>query len=169
MSLILKVRRYVAFHVKWSLSSWCGIELQMTPREVSYRQLSNIRRIKSQNINVSGLVLQLPLPNPFKPGVESRMKMKLEQRRQVMLQLHLSKKQIYCLLRCAFNKRFDVSYNVYNATGFHIVSYCIYIHAKEWGWRYHVNCPTFQWIRLLIYHLTVKILQNPLGNVVTIL
>ena len=41
----------------------------------NYRKISNIRRIKSQNLNVSRLVLQLPLPNPLKPGVKSRMKM----------------------------------------------------------------------------------------------
>ena len=33
-----------------------------------YRQLSNISRTQSPNINVSRLVLQLSLPNPLKPG-----------------------------------------------------------------------------------------------------
>ena len=55
-----------------------------------YRQLSNISRTKFQNLNISALVLRLPLPNPLKPCVRSRMKMYLEQRRQTMLQLHLS-------------------------------------------------------------------------------
>ena len=50
--------------------------------------------------NVSRLVLQLSLPNPLKPGVTSRMKMLLEQRRQAMLQLYLSDHQLYFLLRC---------------------------------------------------------------------
>ena len=36
------------------------------------------------------LILQLSVPNPLKLGVKSRMKMKLEQRRQAVLQLHLS-------------------------------------------------------------------------------
>ena len=45
-----------------------------------YRQASNIRRIKSQNLNVSRLALQLSLPNPLNPGVKSGMKMWLEQR-----------------------------------------------------------------------------------------
>ena len=36
----------------------------------SYRQLSNISDTKSQNLNVSRLVLQLYLPNPLKPGVK---------------------------------------------------------------------------------------------------
>ena len=40
-----------------------------------YCQTSNISRTKSQNLNVSILVLQLSLPHPFKPGVESRIKM----------------------------------------------------------------------------------------------
>ena len=56
---------------------------------VIYRQTSDISRTKSKNINVSRLVMQLSLPNPLKPGVKSRMKIELEQRRQAMLQLHL--------------------------------------------------------------------------------
>ena len=40
-----------------------------------YRQISNIRHTKSPNLNVFRLVLQLSLPNPLKPGVQSRMKM----------------------------------------------------------------------------------------------
>ena len=68
---------------------------------VMYCQISNIRCTKSQNLNVSGLVLQLSSCDLLKPGVKSRMKMKLEQRRQAMLQLHLSDQQFYRLLRCA--------------------------------------------------------------------
>ena len=36
-----------------------------------YRQTSNIRHPKSQNLNVSYncLILQLALPNPLKPGI----------------------------------------------------------------------------------------------------
>ena len=52
-----------------------------------------------QNPNVSHLLLQLSLPNPLKPGVKSRVKISLEQCRQVMLQLHLSDQQFYCLLQ----------------------------------------------------------------------
>ena len=40
-------------------------------------------------------------PNPLKPGVKSRMKIFLEQRRGGMLQLHLSSQQVYFLLSCA--------------------------------------------------------------------
>ena len=40
-----------------------------------YRKISNISRIQSQNLNASRLVLQLPLPNPLKPCVKSRMKL----------------------------------------------------------------------------------------------
>ena len=40
-----------------------------------YRKISNIRCTKSPNLNVSRLVLQLPLPNPMKLGFKSRMKM----------------------------------------------------------------------------------------------
>ena len=35
-----------------------------------YRKISDISRTNLQNINVSDLVLQLSLPNPFKPGVK---------------------------------------------------------------------------------------------------
>ena len=40
-----------------------------------YRQISNVRRTKSQQLNVSRLILQLSSPYPLKPGVKSRMKM----------------------------------------------------------------------------------------------
>ena len=40
-----------------------------------YRKISNIRRTKSPNLNVSRLVVQLSLPNPLKPDVKLRMKM----------------------------------------------------------------------------------------------
>ena len=52
-------------------------------------QTSNIRHNKSQNLNVSHLVVQLSLPNPLKQGVKLRMKL-LQQHQQAMLQLHLS-------------------------------------------------------------------------------
>ena len=66
-----------------------------------YRKISNIRCTKSPKLIIPHLVLQLSLRNPMKPGVRSRIKMLLEQRRQAMLQLHLSDRQVYCLLRCA--------------------------------------------------------------------
>ena len=44
-----------------------------------YRQISNISWIKSQNLNVSRLVVQLFLHSQMEPGVQ----MLLEQRRQV--------------------------------------------------------------------------------------
>ena len=66
-----------------------------------YRKTSNISNTKSQNLNVSRLVLPLSFPNPLKAGVKSRMKMSLEQRQQAMLQLHLSDQHVYCLIRYA--------------------------------------------------------------------
>ena len=42
---------------------------------MKYRQVSNIRRTKSQHLKDSRTVLQLSLPNPLKPDVKSRMKM----------------------------------------------------------------------------------------------
>ena len=74
----------------------------------SYRQISNISSTKSQNLNVYRLVLQMPLPNPLKPGVKTRMKMQLEQRRQAMLQLHLSDQQFYYIVMCVYIRGFMV-------------------------------------------------------------
>ena len=62
--------------------------------------ISNIRRTKSSNLIVPRLVLQLSLPNTMKPGVRSRIEMWLEHRLSALLQLHLSDRQFYCLLRC---------------------------------------------------------------------
>ena len=62
-----------------------------------YRKISSIRHTESHTLNVSCLVLQLSVPNHLKPGVKSRMKM---QRRQAMLQLHLSDQQFYYPPRC---------------------------------------------------------------------
>ena len=42
---------------------------------VLYRQVSNIRRTKSQHLKDPRTVLRLSLPNPLKPDVKSRMKM----------------------------------------------------------------------------------------------
>ena len=42
---------------------------------LTYRKVSNIRRAKCQNLNDSRLVLQLSVPNPLKPSIESIMKM----------------------------------------------------------------------------------------------
>ena len=41
----------------------------------AYRKISNISRTKPQNLTDFRLVSQLPLPNPFKSGVESTIKM----------------------------------------------------------------------------------------------
>ena len=40
-----------------------------------YHKVTDIRRTKSPNLNVSRLVLKLSSPNPMKPGVKSRTKM----------------------------------------------------------------------------------------------
>ena len=67
-------------HVKMSSAKWrpscLGLNVLMGPclpwgMILTNRKISNIRRTKSQNWNVSRLVLQLPLPNPMKPGVKS--------------------------------------------------------------------------------------------------
>ena len=54
----------------------------------------------SKNLILYRLGVQIPLPNLFQLGLKSKMKMYLEQRRQAMLQLHLSDKQFYCPPSC---------------------------------------------------------------------
>ena len=61
------------------------------PAGKTYRETSNIRPNKSQNLNVSRLVFLFA--QSLKTGVKSRMKMQLEQRRQAMLRLHLNNKK----------------------------------------------------------------------------
>ena len=70
-------------------------------------QNSDISRTRSLNWNDARLVLQLSLPNALMPGDKPWMKMKLEQRRQAMLQLHLIDQHIYCILSCPLYERSD--------------------------------------------------------------
>ena len=58
----------------WDFQGFTNVLPQVT-YTFNYRQISNIRRTKSQNLNVSRLVLQLSLYSRLKPGVRSRMKM----------------------------------------------------------------------------------------------
>ena len=68
----------------------------------TYREISNISCTKSQNLNASYLSLQSSLRNILKPGVKSRTKIKMEQRRQATLQLHLSDQQFNCLQSASY-------------------------------------------------------------------
>ena len=67
--LVRKVLLCKLFSVIWM---WIRYILEVP---LKYRQTSDIKCTKSQNINVSRPVLQLSFPNPLKPGVKSRMKM----------------------------------------------------------------------------------------------
>ena len=108
-----------------------------------YRQLSNIRRTKSQNLNVSRLVLQLAVCITLKPGVKSRMKKQLEQRRQAMLQLHLSDKKIHCVLSATYIR--DLTVLVESLTKGQVESvFLSYLHHKTVGkhciiWRFEIQ------------------------------
>ena len=57
-------------HVKYSVYFYTHEKLEMY-----HRQVSNIRRTKSQHLKDSRTVLRLSMPNPLKPDVKSRMKM----------------------------------------------------------------------------------------------
>ena len=64
----------------WHHRSWSTLVQMMachliTWTNFDYRKFSNIRRTKSQNLNVSLLILQLYLRNLLKPCVKARMKM----------------------------------------------------------------------------------------------
>ena len=52
-----------------------GLSTNRLIQQSAYRQISNINRTTSQNLNVSRHVQQLPLCNIFKPGVKSVMEM----------------------------------------------------------------------------------------------
>ena len=52
-----------------------NVHFKNAVKDIPYHQISNISRTKSQNSNVSRLVLQLSLPSLLKPFVKSRMKM----------------------------------------------------------------------------------------------
>ena len=62
------------FCKKKSLPGSTCLPVQTTHQQ-NYRKVSNVSGTKSQNLNDSRLVLQLSLPNPLKPGDNSRMKM----------------------------------------------------------------------------------------------
>ena len=98
--------RVIILHSLGKIKVFVRLHACHASRNYHYHQTSYKRLTKSQNLNVSRLVLQLSLPSP---GFKSRMKMQLEQRRQPMLQLHLSDQQFYCLLRSPSYKIFDGS------------------------------------------------------------
>ena len=52
-----------------------NIHMKFSESRSNDRQIFNTRRMKSPNLNVSRLVLQLSLPKLLKPGVKWRMKM----------------------------------------------------------------------------------------------
>ena len=52
-----------------------AIAFSSAENKQSYRQVSNIRRTKSQHLKDSRIALRLSLPNPLKPDVGSRTKM----------------------------------------------------------------------------------------------
>ena len=67
--------------------------------------------------------------------------MKLEQRRQAMLQLNLSDQQVYCLLRFVLYKRCDGKPNYVNIKSFCRTGSCLF-----------VNLVSLYW--LIVYHST---------------
>ena len=74
---------------------------------LAYHRNSNISHTKSQNLNVSCLILQLSSPNTLKPSVTLRMTIYLEQCWQEMVQLRLTDQQLCYLLRYGLYQRFD--------------------------------------------------------------
>ena len=70
--VLCTVNQLYMFHL-----SYCGnVSIPSSPLTAHiYRQVSNIRRTKSQQLKDSRTVLRLSLPIPLKPDVKSRMKM----------------------------------------------------------------------------------------------
>ena len=62
---------YCAYSWFWSI---VAPNMKLTT-DSNYHKTSCIRHTKSQNLNISCLLLQWSLPNPLKPGVKLRMKM----------------------------------------------------------------------------------------------
>ena len=89
------ILRYDAKTLLLKFFNGLGIQQQHEYNDSKYHQISNIRRTKFQNLNVSPLALLLSWYNILKPGVKLRMK--LEQRR-----LHLSDQQLHRLMRCVY-------------------------------------------------------------------
>ena len=92
------------------------------------RQISSITHTKSKHLNVSSLLLQLPLPNPLKLGVKTRMKMQLVQRRQAILPIHLSDQQFYCL------------HGAPNIRGLTVYSKCSRLYMMQHSYTKLVSC-----------------------------
>ena len=78
----------VWFGLVWIITNyvvWSHCNIINFQNTITYHKISNMRCTESQNLNVSRLVLQLSLHNLLKPGVKSRMKMQLEQRRHIYI------------------------------------------------------------------------------------
>ena len=70
------LRFFFYFIWVWKHNLWLLLlATTVTLSNETYRQVSNIRRTKSQHLKYSRTVLRLSLPNPLKPVVKSRMKM----------------------------------------------------------------------------------------------
>ena len=65
--------KQVTYLTNWAFW-WIGCNIQVMFKQ-NYRKTSSISRIKSQNFNVSCILLQLFSLNPLKPCVKLRMKM----------------------------------------------------------------------------------------------
>ena len=113
--------------------------------KANYRQTSNIKHTKSQNFNVSRRVLQLSLHNLLKPGVQSRMKMYLEQRWEAMLQLDPNDWQFYCLLRCALFRGFEGSLIPWN--------------QQRWYWLWQKGKRGWLWNEDILANNEIKFQQ----------
>ena len=61
--------------VPWLQMPWLHVSPDHQGQDIGYRQVSNIRRTKFQQLKDYRTVLRLSLPNPLKPDVKSRMKM----------------------------------------------------------------------------------------------
>ena len=71
----LRCQQWCGKHFHGMMSSWQAIVWWHQLNMWISSQISNIRRTKSQSLNVTRLVLQLSLSNPLKPCINLRLKM----------------------------------------------------------------------------------------------
>ena len=111
--------------------------------------------------------MQLPLPNPLKSGIESSMKMLLEQRRQAMLQLHLSDQQFHCLIRCVLHHRLYGTYLLIYAGCYVndrvigspklIYPHMLSLHTYPWKAGLCIfNCSAVLWCASIIEYVMIR-------------
>ena len=121
---IYRIKCSVPFNVmKSSLSSQHSISKKKhsiyVPQNPLIKDAPNL-----PNLDIYRLSLQLSLRNLLKLSARRRMKVQLEQRRQAMLQPHMSEQQLNWPLKCGLYYRYGGSFYSQNRTAIHATPRC---------------------------------------------